>query len=249
MIRSYTGKKNVGGDSTTVQDALVVESPLAIYINEIPLTITMQTPGNELELAVGLLIAEGIIKRKNPLPHFQMIQKETLMEVHFDIPDFISSETNQRSLLSISSCGICGKTEWSTPTGDALPASILQFSIQSCFDQMSQAQPNFEQSGGLHAAALFDNKGVMLCCFEDIGRHNAVDKCVGYYYTKTDLPNIGMISVSGRISYEIIAKCFMAKIPVIAAVSAPSSLAVDFAKEWGIQLFAFCRENRFTQYA
>jgi FdhD protein len=114
---------------------------------------------------------------------------------------------------------------------------------------MKQAQPKFEQSGGLHAAALFDQTGKMICCFEDIGRHNAVDKCVGFYYLEKNPSQLGMVTVSGRISYEIIAKCFMAKIPVIAAVSAPSSLAVDFAKEWGIQLFAFCRENRFTQYA
>lgn len=249
MIRSYTGKKTVGGDSKTVQDALVVESPLAIYINGDPITVTMQTPGNEIELAVGLLIAEGIIKRNNPLPQFQLLEKENLLEIHFEIPDFESNSINQRTLLSISSCGICGKTEWSSPSGLPLPPAHLQFSIESCFDLMSNAQPNFEQSGGLHAAALFDDQGKMICCFEDIGRHNAVDKCVGFQYAQLNPKKLGLITVSGRISYEIIAKCFMAKIPVIAAVSAPSSLAVDFAKEWGIQLFAFCRENRFTQYA
>jgi FdhD protein len=248
MIRSYQGIKVSKGDSQPVNDALVVESPFAIYINGEPLTVTMQTPGHEHFLGLGLLITEGIVSRKETQIPFRLEQTETGPSIYFEVSS-PSSISNKRSLLSVSSCGICGKTAFESPNGDALQPLKHQWNLSKMFDQMRALQSDFDKSGGLHAAALFDVEESLINCFEDIGRHNAVDKCIGhfYYHQKSKAPQI--ILVSGRISYEIIAKCFMAKIPAIAAVSAPSSLAVDFAKEWGIQLFGFCRENRYTQYA
>ena len=114
---------------------------------------------------------------------------------------------------------------------------------------MNTHQPNFNQSGGAHAAAAFDIKGKYLCSLEDIGRHNAVDKVVGYLIKNDQLDSAKIITVSGRISYEIVIKCIKAGIPFLAAVSAPSSLAVDFAKELGITLLAFCRDERATVYS
>ncbi len=114
---------------------------------------------------------------------------------------------------------------------------------------MNTFQYNFKQSGGTHAAALFNLKGELLCAMEDIGRHNAVDKAVGKLIMNNELDRAKILTVSGRISYEIIIKCFKANIPFLAAVSAPSSLAVDYAKELGITLFAFCRDNRATCYS
>jgi FdhD protein len=248
MIRSYQGKKVSKGDSIPVNDALVVESPFAIYINGDPLTVTMQTPGHELFLGIGLLISEGIIPRKQANVPFHFDEHATDPTIHFEISN-PASIANKRSLLSVSSCGICGKTSFETPLGEALNPLNKEWELDKMFDEMRKLQTDFDKSGGLHAAALFDQDQNLINCFEDIGRHNAVDKCIGHYYLNHSENAPAIILVSGRISYEIIAKCFMAKIPAIAAVSAPSSLAVDYAKEWGIQLFGFCRENRYTQYA
>ncbi len=248
MIRSYQGKKVSKGDSIPVNDALVVESPFAIYINGDPLTVTMQTPGHELYLGLGLLITEGIVSRRNVHIPYRFDEQSVDPTIHFEISN-PASISNKRSLLSVSSCGICGKTSFETPTGNALSPLKKEWKLDKMFEEMRSLQSDFEKSGGLHAAALFDDAQNLISCFEDIGRHNAVDKCVGHYYLNHSENAPAIILVSGRISYEIIAKCFMAKIPAIAAVSAPSSLAVDYAKEWGIQLFGFCRENRYTQYA
>ena len=155
--------------------------------------------------------------------------------------------------MSVSSCGICGRTELgdtsfngeSIDNNDKIDISLLN----SLFEKMNVMQSDFHQSGGTHAAAIFSINGKLLCSMEDIGRHNAVDKVIGKLILLKTLDNATILTVSGRVSYEIIIKCFKAKIPFLAAVSAPSSLAVDFAKELGITLFAFCRDGRATCYS
>jgi len=250
MVRSYPGIKQLKGDSVPVHDALVVESPFIISINQQPFTVTMQTPGSELELAIGLLVTEGVLPLSTAeIPHYdlQTGPNESRIDLKVDSNEF--SLANKRSLMSIAACGICGKTDWKIPEGDTLQNKPQTFHIQNALDKMFEQQQAFHASGGLHAAALFDEQENLLCVHEDIGRHNAVDKCIGELVLKNKIKQGQWLLVSGRISYEIIAKCFKAKIPNIAAVSAPSSLAVDFAKEWGIQLWGFCREGRQTQYA
>src|SRR5690606_7098228 len=121
--------------------------------------------------------------------------------------------------------------------------------IQPLFEQMREKQTLFNQTGGCHGAAIFNGDSELLALREDIGRHNAVDKSIGAILQKGNLSNAAILLVSGRLSYEIVSKCFMAGIPQLAAVSAPSSLAVDFAKELGLELFAFCRDGRATRYA
>ena len=158
---------------------------------------------------------------------------------------------NSRSFLSVTSCGICGKQELDLPDqqNSVSDATISLEMIFGMFQQMSSSQDAFKQSGGSHASAAFDKSGNLLTIKEDIGRHNAVDKVVGDLILSQNLHEAKCITVSGRISYEIIIKTFRAKIPVLAAVSAPSTLAVDFAKELGITLLAFCRDDRLTCYS
>lgn len=213
----------------------------------------MQTPGSEVELVTGLLTGEGMIER-NHAPQIEIIHETNgfVSHVNVELPGLdMESVINKRSLLSAAACGICGTRELEMIQGEKLDdqSQALSSSVLSMFAEMSKGQTAFQESGGSHAAALFTLEGQLLTLKEDVGRHNAVDKVVGDLSIKGELNRAHFLVVSGRISYEIVAKCFKARIPVLAAVSAPSSLAVDFAKELGITLLAFCRENRFTIYA
>jgi len=256
--RNYEGKKFDTNKVNPIMDSLTVEEALQININNKPFTVSMRTPGEDASLVRGLLHAEGVINDVNFIPDI-ILKKENekgiVTIVDLTIPKIKLGDgyTNSRSLLSVSSCGVCGKTELSdlafigkTIDDDKkIDISI----IHQLFDKMKIRQHDFKQSGGTHAAAAFTINGEFLCAMEDIGRHNAVDKVVGKLITTKRLKEAKIITVSGRISYEIVIKCFKAQIPFLAAVSAPSSLAVDFAKELGITLFAFCRDKRATCYS
>ena len=256
--RNYEGKKIQGESALTIVDALTVEEALQININNKPFTVSMRTPGDDTFLVRGMLHSEGIIKNTSYIPDV-ILKKEndkgiiTIVELTIPEKELGEGYSNSRSLLSVSSCGICGKTELGdlsfmgkTIDDDAKIDSAL---IGKLFDKMKIHQHDFHQSGGTHAAGAFSINGELLCVKEDIGRHNAVDKVVGELIISNRLKKAAIITVSGRISYEIIIKCFKANIPFLAAVSAPSSLAVDYAKELGITLFAFCRNDRATCYS
>ncbi len=256
--RNYEGKKFDDNNIHKTMDALTIEEALQININETPFTVSMRTPGEDVSLVRGLLHSEDIIKNTNFHPDI-VLRKENedgiVTIVNLTIPEEQLGEgyTNSRSLLSVSSCGICGKTELGDlaflgKTIDDTQKIEINL-IHQLFDKMNAVQFDFRQSGGTHAAAAFSIEGELLCAMEDIGRHNAVDKVVGKLIMTEQLKSAKVITVSGRISYEIIIKCFKAKIPFLAAVSAPSSLAVDYAKELGITLFAFCRDERATCYS
>ena len=256
--RDYEGKKVVSDEVIHTVDSLTIEEALQININGKAFTVTMRTPGDDMNLVRGLLHSEGILHNRNYIP--DIILREENKDGVISIVDLTIPEeelgkgyTNSRSLLSVSSCGICGKTELEEL---AFMGAVLDDSekidpqlFSSMFDQMNQYQKAFHQSGGAHAAAAFNINGDLICSMEDIGRHNAVDKVVGNLILTEKLKEATSLIVSGRISYEIIIKSFKARIPVLAAVSAPSSLAVDYAKELGISLFAFCRDNRSTCYS
>lgn len=255
--RKYQAKKYSSNTSSLIEDALAVEGALQININKKPFSVTMRTPGEDFELVRGLLHAEGIIKHKSFIPNYSLINKEesavTKLELQIPEDQLEDAYSNSRSLLSVSSCGICGKTELEDLDQEesCLPFSekISFNTIQSNFKIVQKHQETFEKSGGSHAAGIFSLEGEVLAISEDIGRHNAVDKVVGKLLIQQNLKEAFCLTVSGRISYEIVVKCFKARIPVLCAVSAPSSLAVDFAKEFGITLLAFCREDRATCYA
>ena len=256
--RNYEGKKIQGESALTIVDALTVEEALQININNKPFTVSMRTPGDDTFLVRGMLHSEGIIKNTSYIPDV-ILKKEndkgivTIVELTIPEKELGEGYSNSRSLLSVSSCGICGKTELGDLSfmGKTIDdnTKIESTLIGKLFDKMKVHQHDFHQSGGTHAAGAFSLNGELLCVKEDIGRHNAVDKVVGELIISNRLKKAAIITVSGRISYEIIIKCFKANIPFLAAVSAPSSLAVDYAKELGVTLFAFCRNDRATCYS
>lgn len=254
---TYNAIKMTKGALTEVSDILTIEHPLSISINDEPFTLTMQTPGNEMELARGLLFTEGVYKNRNSRPNMHVIEMNeqgfiSKLNVEINKDDLDQSQITKRNLLSVASCGICGMTELSYPEGKLLcnDVSVLALAdVQNMFDEMKHSQTAFLSSGGCHAASIFSKEKIMLTMQEDIGRHNAVDKVIGALLCAGKLNQGHFLLVSGRISYEIVTKCFIAGIPFLMAVSAPSSLAVDFAKELGITLMGFCREDRATVYS
>ena len=255
--KNYEGKKNIEGKSYSIKDALTVEEALQLNINNKAFTVSMRTPGNDKSLVRGLLHSENIINDQKFMPKYTVIEGRTdaQTEINVDIPDdkLGTGYSNSRSLLSLSSCGICGKTELKdieSISGKLNDNKKIEMDLlHDLFEKMQKKQYDFKESGGTHAAAAFSLKGDILCSMEDIGRHNAVDKVIGELIISNNLNMAKIITVSGRISYEIVIKCFKAGVPFLAAVSAPSSLAVDYAKELGITLFAFCRNNRATCYS
>ena len=255
-VRKYEGVRMDAAGKQLVDDYLAVEHPLEISINNAIWMITMQTPGDEENLIRGLLFTEGVYKDRSEDPLYQIRKTSdegfvSEINVVLNEQKLSRSEISKRSLLSAASCGICGTT--ALKHLDDLPR-IAPFTamngevIHLAFKQMRAKQSTFDHSGGSHAAAICAATGEIIAMQEDIGRHNAVDKCVGLALSQRQLDQAKLLLVSGRVSYEIITKCFIAGIPVLAAVSAPSTLAVDFAKELGVTLFGFCRENRMTRY-
>ena len=255
-ILRYEGIKFEKGSASKVADPLCVERALQIDINGKSFTVVMQTPGNEKDLSRGLLFAEDVIKKDTQI-EFEIKKTEdgVIQELSVIIgeKEIGKGYLNSRSLLSVSSCGICGKLELDDlvvdgekiKRGDTIHLKEI-FELQ---EEMSAKQVEYHQTGGSHAAAIYDKNNKFMALGEDIGRHNAIDKIIGQLIRKGNLPNAKVVSFSGRLSYEIVSKCFRAKVPIIIAVSAPSSLAIDFAKEYGMTLMAFCRNSRATCYS
>jgi FdhD protein len=239
----------------------VVEVPVQLFIEEEPLTVSMCTPTHIREWAFGILFTEGIIRSAEQVLSYSEEEVDHQITIRVSLNNATQAITNKRSLLSVSACGICGKTAFEpasrsddeqssmTLNDDDLRSMTLRDDIAKMMVQLREVQSLFEETGGCHAAGVFNREGQLIFASEDIGRHNAVDKVIGHLLLNNQLRSAKYIVVSGRVSYEIVAKCFAAGIPNLAAVSSPSSLAVDFAKELGLSLFAFCRENRITQYA
>lgn len=256
---NYRGIKYASNNTKTeITDPLAVEQMLKIAINNNELAVLMRTPGDDTELIRGFLYTEDIYKDLQINPEISITKTDELgysTEVDVKIEPILiqSGYLNVRSLLSVSSCGICGKTELVHPkkatSADAWSTHISFESINALFLKMQEKQTLFNHTGGTHAAAGYTLEGELLSIHEDIGRHNAVDKVIGDLLIKQALKNCKIMLLSGRASYEIVTKCFIAGIPVLAVVSAPSSLAVDYAKELGIMLIGFCRENRMTVYS
>lgn len=255
--RRYQGIKYSAQAAQTVEDALSVEEALQIHVNEQIFTLTMRTPGDDAELVRGLLHSENIVRSPDfhPKVTFEVEEQGITTKAFVEIPADLLNEDrlNARNLLSVSACGICGKTELEDlrNSSDVLTGQG-EFNVgllPALYEDMLRIQRTFIQSGGSHAAACYDSTGKLLSIREDIGRHNAVDKVTGDLLLNGNYRKASVLLVSGRVSYEIVVKAFKARIPVLCAVSAPSSLAVDFAKELGITLLAFCREDRATCYA
>lgn len=255
-IKSYKGIFFNGDHFTETSDSVSVEVPLSIAVNGIPFTVTMQTPGSENDLARGLLFTENIFRNTEHKPVIEIVSKNNegyidsvniQIPPHFILKDFAGT----RNVISASSCGVCGKITLedmhctTVNNNEKLNAEC----VPEMFRRINEGQKLFQQSGGTHAAGAFTIDGKLLNLQEDIGRHNAVDKVIGYLINHQLLDKAKCITVSGRISYEIVEKAKSANVPFLAAVSAPSTLAIDNAQESGITLIAFCRENKFTVYS
>jgi FdhD protein len=254
--KTFQATKHSSTADQQVRDDIVVEEALQININGKPYTVTMRTPGSDQFLVRGLLYTEGIYNGMQPL-EVKLIDK-----LDNDVPSSVGvwiphdsigdAYFHSRSMLSVSSCGICGKKELSDLAIEGKKLNVnydLEAGMVSrLFSSMKSRQKTFMETGGSHAAAAFTRKGELLACEEDIGRHNAVDKVIGSLLSQNKLGEAAIMLVSGRISYEIVSKTFKAGIPYLAAVSSPSSLAIETADAFGISLMAFCRADSVTCY-
>ncbi|WP_420000159.1 formate dehydrogenase accessory sulfurtransferase FdhD [Streptomyces boninensis] len=246
-------------------DTLVAEEPLEIRLNGKPLAITMRTPGDDFALAAGFLVSEGVIGAAEELTSIVYCAGATedgsntynVVDVRLAPGVTVPDITLERNVYTTSSCGLCGKasldavrTQTRFPLTDHPPVRLDTDLLAQLPDRLREHQRVFERTGGLHAAALFTDRGELLDVREDVGRHNAVDKVVGRALREDRLPLSGtVLMVSGRASFELAQKAVMAGIPVLAAVSAPSSLAVDLAAEAGMTLIGFLRGTSMNVYA
>lgn len=246
------------GNSRRLEDALAAEEPLEIRLGDQPLTITMRTPGHDAELAAGFLLSEGFIESAADLqalrPSSQHCKRRNRVEVELR-EGLAQPAALRRNFVTASSCGICGRASIEALRRRNLrrPASGLLVDPELLCrlpDRLRAAQQVFGRTGGLHAAALFDAEGHLLVLREDIGRHNAVDKVVGWALLAGRLPlSRCLMLVSGRGGFEIVQKALAAGVPVLASVSAPSSLAVQLARELDLTLIGFLRGRRFVIYS
>ena len=260
-------KRWTAGKWSESADAVVMEEPLQLLLDGQPLSVVMRTPGNDIELTIGLLFAEGVIQSAKDVKAV-LISAEAGEDEHAIDVDSRVVESNvidvhlvrqpdrrpERSMLASSACGVCGAVmiedlrRGLSPLGDRprVQASVLPGLVGA----LRAGQGVFERTGGLHAAGLFSADGTLLCVREDVGRHNALDKVAGRQLLDGKLPaSESVLVVSGRAGYEIVQKSIAAGIPVLAAVGAPSSLAVGLAREFRQTLVGFLRGERFNVYS
>ncbi len=258
-------QKISSGEYKETEDKVAVEEPLQIQLLYSTATgqmlkdiaVTMRTPGNDEELAAGFLFTEGIIKRAETISEIKRSHAdENIVQVILNENIVPVLGNAARNFYTTSSCGVCGKASIDaintvsvfTAEKDSLliNASVL-YNLQ---DTIKEQQKVFEDTGGIHASALFNNSGKFIMLREDVGRHNALDKIIGAVLMKNELPlKNHLLFLSGRASFELVQKAVMAGVKVIAAVGAPSSLAVEMAKENGITLIGFLKNNRFNIYS
>lgn len=261
--------------SFETQDPVVIEEPLEIILeygptgarSQQPISVTMRTPGQDAELAIGFLFTEGILSGKTALAESpggqenhsgQESHRGTANTIHIPLSPAVTPDLKklQRHFYTSSSCGVCGKTSIESlytihppkppATGPHIDAELLYHLPES----LRKSQDLFDSTGGLHAAGLFDQQGNLQALREDVGRHNALDKLIGYALLQDLLPlDKHILLLSGRACFELIQKAAMAGITIIAAVGPPSSLAVQLARDGGITLVGFLREQRFNIYS
>jgi FdhD protein len=236
-----------GSEPVDASDELAAEEPLEIRIAGEPVSVTMRTPGHDLELVAGMLLTENLIDG-NTVP---LLRHEHPNVVN--IGQSAGAERLRRASIMSTSCGLCGKGSIEAvhqhfpPVQDDV--TISRDLLSRLPDALTAAQPAFTRTGGLHAAAIFDRNGHLIVAREDVGRHNAVDKAIGHTLLRGLVPLAGhILLVSGRVSFEIVQKALGARIPIVAAVSAPSSLAVEFACASGQTLIGFLRPGRCNIY-
>lgn len=247
---------------TEAEDVLILEEPLEIRIGfgsaatrqRKAIAVTMRTPGQDVELALGYLFTEGVVFSRNDVKNSRFVM-ENIILIDLDENAVFDMEKLDRHFYTTSSCGVCGKASL-----EAI-STITHFILRKGFPQITKdvlsvlpekllaVQQSFAQTGGVHASVLFDTEGEVLKVFEDVGRHNALDKLIGWAFQQDFLPlKQHILLVSGRASFELIQKASMAGIPIVAAMGAPSSLAVELAEANSITLIGFLKKNKFNIY-
>jgi FdhD protein len=251
-----------GGAVTWRSDDVSTEEPLEIRVGDVSLSVTMRTPGDDFDLVAGFLITEGIVRGAGEITTMRMCPDASAANGEFNIVEVTlsaaaaSRDLTPRAFYMSSSCGLCGKASIEAVRTKS-PYDVAEDPLRVSPELLlglpatqRSAQRQFARTGGLHAAALFDAEGTLLCLREDVGRHNAFDKVIGWAATQGLLPlRSHMILASGRASFELTQKALMAGIPLLAAVSAPSSLAVELAADSGMTLIGFLRGERMNVYA
>ena len=253
-------RHGANGERQKVKDVVSTEEPLEIRIRGQGIAISMRTPGNDRELAVGFAISEGLIKQPDQLIEVAHCRRDEAEHPENIINLFLDANTScdldklSRHVFANSSCGICGKASLES-IRENWPSIQSDFTVRAQQlitypDRLHHVQSEFRQTGGLHAAALFTQEGSLICVREDVGRHNAVDKVIGWSLLEGRFPLTDhLLLVSSRASFEIMQKALAARVPFVAAVSAPSSLAIQFAEENQQTLVGFLRETGFNIYS
>jgi FdhD protein len=255
----------IDGTRRSVHDEVVVEEPLEIRVKGVPVSVTMRTPGDDGELAVGFLVTEGIISSREDVRGIEngaddaddadRPNAHNIVDVALRVGLDVDLERLRRNVFAASSCGVCGKASIDAVRVRGLmpPARDVRLSpdvLRGMTETLRAGQTVFGRTGGLHAAGIFDLDGRMLAIREDVGRHNAVDKIIGHAVLTGEIPLArSVLVVSGRGGFEIVQKAIAASIPIVAAVSAPSSLAVQLARDMGQTFVGFLRGGRFVIYS
>ncbi|MCP2029835.1 FdhD protein [Flavobacterium sp. HSC-32F16] len=270
-IKHVSVQRIDGNETAAFLDTLSVEEPLEIRLSygsnaeriQKNISVTMRTPGNDIDLAIGFLFTEGIIASFEDIQDAYSVkmnclsQKQNIVQVDLKedfIPNLMQTD---RNFYTTSSCGVCGKSSIQSiktvsPFGNLIrPKVTIEASVfYQLPEKLRMAQSDFDSTGGLHASGLFNMKGDLILLTEDVGRHNALDKLIGKSLRNNSLPlNEHILLLSGRASFELIQKAAMAGISIIAAIGAPSSLAVELAAEFNITLLGFLKDHRFNIYS
>jgi formate dehydrogenase accessory protein FdhD len=258
-LRAEVWRMVADGATTPTTDALAVEEPLEIHLNGWRWLVTMRTPGADADLVLGMLASEGVVARADDVQsivfrrHPEEPDLANVVDVQLEQPlPALRERLARHAAVASTSCGLCGaasveailKQRPPVAPGPTVDPRLLATLPRG----LAAAQPTFRETGGLHAAALFDTGGRLLAAREDVGRHNAVDKVIGWRLRRDPRPDTPILLVSGRASFEIIQKAHAAAIPIVAAVSAPSSLAVAFARDAGMTLVGFVRNGACNVY-
>lgn len=249
----------IGKSPAAQRDVVAVEEPLEIRVNGEAIVTLMRTPGDDRELVAGFLVTEGLIRARRDLIEIAPCALPNGERPGNIVNAFLAPEVRiqvselRRHIVASSSCGVCSKTSIAAVRRSFLPIEsdlrVPARVIDALPGHLRAAQPTFAKTGGLHASAWFDPTGRLLTLREDVGRHNALDKLIGHRFLETpNAPSGGILLVSGRVAFEIVQKALAARFPIIAAISAPTSLAVEFAAENGQTLIGFLRDGRMNIY-
>ena len=247
-------RRKPDGELEYLPDDLTIEEPLEIRIGSKTLATTMRTPGHDDELAAGFLVSEAIIREREEISKIST-RRQNIATVDLRPGTKVKLNSTQRFGTISSSCGLCGKTSIDAIRQNfpAIKSARVRIQIETLLslpEKLRKAQSDFARTGGIHAAGIFDMNGELKIVREDVGRHNAVDKVIGHAFLARSLPlDQHLLLVSGRASFEIVQKALAAGLPIVAAVSAPSTLAVDFAREYNQTLIGFLRPPSFNIYS